>query len=160
MIPAPTFVYREAATPAKWLTEESELPSPFLRRIPSAPPASGSSSQDDYSGAGSRERAVLGAINLQSSIPSASTASSSVQPTLGIPGKAPAGSGAGTAKSHGTRGSGNPGLGTGSTMPRSKSGNMHQQVLRANAVAAGRGGTGITDGTRVRPVGGRENQRI
>jgi hypothetical protein len=39
MIPAPTtsYIYREGATPAKWSAEDPDLPSPFLRRTPSAP---------------------------------------------------------------------------------------------------------------------------
>jgi hypothetical protein len=39
MIPAPTtsYIYRECATPAKWSAEDPDLPSPFLRRTPSAP---------------------------------------------------------------------------------------------------------------------------
>ncbi|WVN84935.1 uncharacterized protein L203_100072 [Cryptococcus depauperatus CBS 7841] len=36
MIPAPTsFVYREAATPAKWSIDDPDLPSPFIRRLDS-----------------------------------------------------------------------------------------------------------------------------
>lgn len=38
MIPAPTtYVYREAATPAKWTQDDPDLPSPFIRRASTAP---------------------------------------------------------------------------------------------------------------------------
>ncbi|KAK8853176.1 hypothetical protein IAR55_003878 [Kwoniella newhampshirensis] len=57
MIPAPTFQYREAATPAKWSPEDPDLPSPFLRRAATAPVPAYQSSQAEL-------RQPLGSINL------------------------------------------------------------------------------------------------
>lgn len=37
MTSAPSFVYREAATPAKWKLDDPNLPSPFIRRTMTAP---------------------------------------------------------------------------------------------------------------------------
>lgn len=137
MIPAPTYVYREVATPARWLEEDPDLPSPFLRRgssVPSAPlPTMGvPATIPNHS-----DRQPLGAINIQSS---AST--SSDQPFPIIPTK--------------------PRL-----IPRSRSGGLHQQVLRTNAQAlveakAGRTGTDATSGSaRARAaVSGRELGRV
>jgi len=108
MIPAPTaFVYREAATPAKWTMEDPDLPSPFLRRMPTAPPAVPT------------ERQPLGGISLQ---PTAYAASSSA-PTNNRPAIVSSVSGAPTKKS------------SLPAIPRSRSGNLHQHVLRANAHA-------------------------
>lgn len=36
-IPAPSFTYRETATPAKWGADDPDLPSPFIRRVSTAP---------------------------------------------------------------------------------------------------------------------------
>lgn len=36
-LPAPSFIYREAATPAKWGADDPDLPSPFIRRASTAP---------------------------------------------------------------------------------------------------------------------------
>lgn len=33
LIPAPAFVYREAATPAKWKPDDDDAPSPFIKRV-------------------------------------------------------------------------------------------------------------------------------
>jgi hypothetical protein len=33
LIPAPAFVYREAATPAKWKPDDEDAPSPFIKRV-------------------------------------------------------------------------------------------------------------------------------
>ena len=126
MIPAPTqsFVYREAATPAKWSPEDPDLPSPFLRRAPTAPAAMPSfmperaerqvstqgqvSAQGQGQGQGqAQSRQPLGAISLQ---PSASMASLT---NLGQ------GNGYGT------------GMKVKAPIPRSRSGNLHQHVLRA-----------------------------
>lgn len=76
-IPAPVFVYREAATPAKWALEDPDLPSPFLRRQSVPQPII-------------PERQPLGSINAPQK-------------------KAPV------------------------PIPRSKSGNLHQHVLKSNA---------------------------
>ena len=97
MIPAPTFVYREAATPARWTPEDPDLPSPFIRRYTTAPllPLT------------TADRQPLAAINIQT------TTVAATQPTL---------TGKGTTKPV--------------VMPRSKSGNLHQQVLRTNAQQA------------------------
>lgn len=107
MIPVPTFVYREAATPARWAPEDPDLPSPFIRRYATASPIPTSNT----------ERQPLGAI--------------SVQPTMQPP-------------QH---------LGKGPTkcapMPRSKSGNLHQHVLRVNAQQALAGRTS-GEGVRAR----------
>jgi hypothetical protein len=95
MIPAPTnaFVYREAATPAKWTPEDPDLPSPFLRRAVTAPV--------------SQERQPLCGIAIQPA-----SASSITLPV---------------SSSNSTKAKTN--------IPRSKSGNLHQHVLRANAHA-------------------------
>ncbi|WWD19593.1 hypothetical protein CI109_104055 [Kwoniella shandongensis] len=60
MIPAPTFVYREAATPAKWAPEDPDLPSPFLRRASTAPIPS---STTTYQSSQAEMRQPLGSIN-------------------------------------------------------------------------------------------------
>lgn len=107
MIPAPTFTYREAATPAKWSPEDPDLPSPFLRRYATAPPQAFVMP----------DRQPLGAIYVQS------TVSAPSHPAI---------------------------LGKGSTkpvqMPRSKSGNLHQHVLRTNAQQAIAGRTSGENG--------------
>lgn len=36
-LPATSFIYREAATPAKWGVDDPDLPSPFIRRASTAP---------------------------------------------------------------------------------------------------------------------------
>jgi len=95
MIPAPTntFVYREAATPAKWTPEDPDLPSPFLRRAATAPVL--------------QERQPLSGIGNQ---PSAVTSNSLPGPNGNLV----------KAKTN---------------IPRSRSGNLHQHVLKANAHA-------------------------
>ncbi|WVQ84715.1 hypothetical protein IAT38_006872 [Cryptococcus sp. DSM 104549] len=110
MIPAPTYVYREAATPAKWSMEDPDLPSPFIRRPSSAPVAVVQAGQSGQAGQGGQsERQPLGAINPQ--------AAYSAPPAAGT------GGGAGGLPMK--------------KMPRSRSGglNLHQQVLKSNAVA-------------------------
>ncbi|WWC91663.1 uncharacterized protein L201_006609 [Kwoniella dendrophila CBS 6074] len=131
MIPAPipihlapstqsTYIYKEAATPAKWNIEDPDLPSPFLRRANTAP----ISNQIG-------ERQVLGSINPQPTSYSAlgrqqTTTTSSELPLLlkKIPSSSTSSTGSG-----------------GGGMPRSKSGgglSLHQHVLRNNAIVAGR----------------------
>ena len=127
MIPAPVFSYKEHATPAKWGTEDLDLPSPFIRR-----PVSTAGIQVDYRHSilpdrqslhmqdfgQSRPREVLGAIN--------------PQPTAGPP--------------------------TGATrkaIPRSKSGNLHQQVLRQNAAMIEKRPSNEGVARRVMPAGPR-----
>jgi NIMA (never in mitosis gene a)-related kinase len=119
MIPAPTtFVYREAATPAKWAMEDPDLPSPFLRRLPTAPPAIPA------------ERQPLGGISLQPTAHATlSSAPTNVKPSgMIVPG--------GIA----------PKKSSMPAIPRSRSGNLHQHVLRANAHARTSG-----EGVRSRP---------
>ena len=54
-LPAPSFIYREAATPAKWGVDDPDLPSPFIRRASTAPvPAMPTMSE--------RERQPLGSM--------------------------------------------------------------------------------------------------
>ena len=129
MIPAPTFVYREASTPAKWQMEDPDLPSPFLRRAPTAPAQMQHVPQPTTQVAHSTipERQPLGSIN--------------VQPTISAPG-AVAGGGAG-AGGH---------KGKGATIPRSRSGTLHQHVLRTNAQQVARTSG---DGQRSRTIAGR-----
>jgi hypothetical protein len=120
MIPAPThtFVYREAATPAKWALEDPDLPSPFLRRFPTAPPAQSS-----------QERQPLGSIAVQPAL-------THPAPLAAIP-KA-----------------------TRPLIPRSRSGGLHQHVLKANAHARTSGdgirprstATAFINGTSRKPV--------
>lgn len=95
MIPAPTnaFVYREAATPAKWTPEDPDLPSPFLRRAVTAPVP--------------QERQPLGSIAIQ---PPAVSLNSLPAPNGNI-------------------------IKAKTNIPRSRSGNLHQHVLKANAHA-------------------------
>ena len=106
MIPAPThsFVYKEAATPAKWAMEDPDLPSPFLRRAPSAPVTTIIP-----------ERQPLVSINNQAV---SSTSAPPVATKIGRP-----------------------------LIPRSRSGGLHQHVLRANAHARTSG-----EGVRSKPV--------
>lgn len=142
MIPAPTtsYIYRECATPAKWSAEDPDLPSPFLRRTPSAPAgimpqlisananATGnnhalyhsSSNSHSHSHAGSNtnasapaERPVLGSINPQPqhTAPPPTLQSYQTAPPLGLK------------KAQIPR-------------SRSKSGGLHAHVLRSNANAA------------------------
>ncbi|ODN81535.1 hypothetical protein L202_01955 [Cryptococcus amylolentus CBS 6039] len=114
LIPGPSsgFVWKEAATPAKWQADDPDLPSPFLRRPISAP------AQPQLLPATTSERQPLGAINPQqstSSGPTSGTASGGLK-----------------------------------KIPRSKSGNLHQHVLKHNAVMAGRtSGEGVGQKTRV-----------
>ena len=96
MIPAPAFVYREAATPARWTPEDPDLPSPFIRRYPTAPLVP----------LRTAERQPLAAIDIQTTIATTqpiSTGKGNVKPVA---------------------------------MPRSRSGNLHQQLLRTNAEQA------------------------
>ncbi|WRT70274.1 uncharacterized protein IL334_007272 [Kwoniella shivajii] len=138
MIPAPistnNYIYKEAATPAKWNAEDPDLPSPFLRRAATAPIPSSTSN----------ERQPLGSINPQQT--SYTGIIGRQQATSELPFKKVTASKMSTA--------------TGS-MPRSKSGNLnlHQHVLRHNAIVAGRtSGDGLpsTDGpsSTLRRVGG------
>ena len=114
----PAYTYREAATPAKWGNEDPDLPSPFIRRAPTAPAqlqhTSHTSSQssnlwstrDAVSQPGSvSERRPLGPISPQPSAPAAAAHQ------MG-------GAGAGGKKAAVT----------------SRSGTLHQQVLKSNAV--------------------------
>ncbi|ORX40631.1 kinase-like domain-containing protein [Kockovaella imperatae] len=109
MIPGPaSFVYREAATPAKWGAEDPDLPSPFIRRMPTAP-ARLQQNGDQYVQQGIiPTRQPLGSID--------------VQPSVGV------------------------GIGhiTGNKKapPRSRSGTLHQQVLKSNAARTSEGATG------------------
>lgn len=110
--PAPSFTYREAATPAKWFMDDPDLPSPFVRRPSAAPDSASDASQASLAGT----RQPLGAISLQSgTLPSAAGS----QGSIGKGSKA---------------GSGMPTL-----MPRSRSGglNLHRDVLKAQAMAVG-----------------------
>ncbi|ORY33500.1 kinase-like domain-containing protein [Naematelia encephala] len=122
MIPAPTFLYREHATPAKWSAEDPDLPSPFLRR--------GSSMVTAPAFNNPAPRQPLGTIDLQTTISA---------PT--VPNKSKG-------------------------MPRSRSGNLHQHVLRANAQAAVGGRTSgetmtASSAARARAAAvGREAQRM
>lgn len=95
-------------TPAKWSMEDPDLPSPFLRRMPTAPPAflSGGGGGGLAPSASARERAPLGLINPQ-----------------------PSASGSGSAGPIAPK---KPGMST-VPMPRSRSGNLHQHVLKQNA---------------------------
>ncbi|WVR07723.1 hypothetical protein IAU60_004765 [Kwoniella sp. DSM 27419] len=114
MIPAPTFVYREAATPAKWAMEDPDLPSPFLRRATTAPvpPIT-------------EMRQPLGSINPQPVSAPVSTSASAINL-----GRMVDGSQTQMKK-----------------IPRSRSGNLHQHVLKHNAVIAGRtSGEGVAGG--------------
>ncbi|OCF38189.1 NEK protein kinase [Kwoniella heveanensis BCC8398] len=126
-IPAPTFVYREAATPAKWALEDPDLPSPFLRRANTAPIPS-TTTTTAYN---QETRQPLGAISMNPAVQSQSQPNSISVPSFQssiIParGNIPA-----IGKSED---------GQGQKMTRRKSGtlNLHQHVLRHNAVMAGR----------------------
>ncbi|WWD03623.1 hypothetical protein V865_001678 [Kwoniella europaea PYCC6329] len=140
MIPAPVatnnFIYREAATPAKWSMEDPDLPSPFLKRPSSAPMPSHTTS--------SGERQVLGSINP----PQSQTNTTSIYPNLSRQQTDPV-----------IKKPAIVGIGTGN-IPRSKSGNLnlHQHVLRNNAIVAGRtsgdGLPGQGQGTTRRVGGG------
>lgn len=105
LIPAPTYIYRPEATPAKWSAEDPDCPSPFIRRTNSAAPllpaltipsgpASGAKSAVE------RERPPLSAINPQ-------PASAPIVPTVNSVQR---------------------------KIPRSRSGSLHQHVLKHNAV--------------------------
>lgn len=91
------FTTCQLPTPAKWSLEDPDLPSPFLRRMPTAPPAVPAT----------RDRLPLGAINPQST----------------------AGTGGTTSAERGVK-KAQPML-----IPRSKSGTLHQHVLKQNATA-------------------------
>ena len=104
MIPAPTgFVYREMATPAKWGVEDPDLPSPFIRRMPTAPAQLQTTQQGIVP-----TRQPLGSIDIQ---PTAST--------------------------------GHVPVGIKRVPQRSRSGTLHQQVLKSNAARTSEG-TGRT----------------
>ncbi|WWC71982.1 uncharacterized protein I206_105941 [Kwoniella pini CBS 10737] len=137
MIPAPvpvkstfTFTYKESATPAKWNIEDPDAPSPFIKR----PSSTGSG--------GYTERQVLGSINLQQP-----TNATLIYPNLAK--QDPSISKKSTTTTTNTT----------TSMPRSKSGNLnlHQHVLRHNAIVAGRtSGEGLpgTTGGKMRRIGG------
>lgn len=101
-------------TPAKWSQEDPDLPSPFLRRAPTAPPSYTAPTNS------SRERLPLGAINLQPTTTSAGGAGGSAGMKKG------------------------PML-----IPRSKSGNLHQHVLKQNATQTMNGDKRVGAGERV-----------
>ncbi|WVQ73033.1 hypothetical protein IAR50_002596 [Cryptococcus sp. DSM 104548] len=107
MIPGPSsgFVWKEAATPAKWQADDPDLPSPFIRRPISAP-----AQPQLFPATATEARQPLGAINPQPAVSSG------------------------------------PASGGMKKIPRSKSGNLHQHVLKHNAVLAGR-----TSGEEVAP---------
>lgn len=101
-IPAPTFIYREAATPAKWALDDPDLPSPFIRRASTAPvPAPATMAE--------RDRQPLGSIF-------------GPNPVISAPKMQRKGSAA----------------------PRSRSGTLHKDVLRANAGRASGDNTAAT----------------
>ncbi|WVR00242.1 hypothetical protein IAU59_007384 [Kwoniella sp. CBS 9459] len=143
-IPAPTFIYREAATPAKWALEDPDLPSPFLKRADTAPiPGSASTFASTYN----EMRQPLGAISMNPVQPPTQTVSlpsSTATATANANGNAIAGVRSyGAAKSEEGQGVTVPAPSmamTNKQMPRRKSGtlNLHQHVLRHNAVMAGR----------------------
>lgn len=101
-IPTPSFVYREAATPAKWALDDPDLPSPFIRRASTAP------------------------------VPAPTVVERDRQPLGSIFGPNPAISAPRMQKKT-------------SAAPRSRSGTLHRDVLRANAGRAS--GEGTTAGT-------------
>lgn len=141
-IPAPTYVYRPEATPAKWSADDPDLPSPFIRRtVPAAPNLTGAS-------ATSTDRAPLGSINPQPAggpTPATSTANGAIS---GLPNGAASGS---------VR-----------KIPRSRSGtNLHANMLKSNFNAATSAvsrtpaapGLGTGSAVRTRPVVGRDPAR-
>ncbi|WWC64633.1 uncharacterized protein I303_107244 [Kwoniella dejecticola CBS 10117] len=155
MIPAPvpvaapapssfTFTYKESATPAKWNIEDPDAPSPFIKR-PSSTGTSGGTGPNMGTGGSFTERQVLGSINPQPSQP-ATSIYPSLSRTDSLVSKKPSSITTG----HGP---------TTTSLPRSKSGNLnlHQHVLRHNAIVAGRtsgeGAPGTTGG-KMRRIGG------
>ncbi|OXC70621.1 hypothetical protein AYX13_00598 [Cryptococcus neoformans] len=66
-IPAPTFTYREAATPAKWSLDDPDLPSPFIRR-PNSMPTQPQAASFPPSSNLAEMRQPLGSINPQPTI--------------------------------------------------------------------------------------------
>ncbi|KIR71884.1 NEK protein kinase [Cryptococcus deuterogattii CA1014] len=97
-IPAPTFTYREAATPAKWSLDDPDLPSPFIRR-PNSMPIQPQAASFPPSSNLAEMRQPLGSINPQPTINGPSA-------TLGGP--------------------------VTKKIP-SRTGNLHQHVLKVNA---------------------------
>ncbi|KIR29347.1 NEK protein kinase [Cryptococcus deuterogattii LA55] len=97
-IPAPTFTYREAATPAKWSLDDPDLPSPFIRR-PNSMPIQPQATSFPPSSNLAEMRQPLGSINPQPTINGPSA-------TLGGP--------------------------VTKKIP-SRTGNLHQHVLKVNA---------------------------
>lgn len=122
-IPAPTFIYREAATPAKWSFDDPDLPSPFIRRpnsMPTQPQAASFPPSSNMVGM----RQPLGSINPQATITAPSALGSPVAKKI-----------------------------------PSRSGNLHQHVLKVNAARVS--GEGVAPS--VAPVGvvrGRTGNRI
>ncbi|KIR51410.1 NEK protein kinase [Cryptococcus gattii Ru294] len=123
-IPAPTFTYREAATPAKWSLDDPDLPSPFIRR-PNSMPIQPQSASFPPSSNLAEMRQPLGSINPQPTINGPSA-------TLGGP--------------------------VTKKIP-SRSGNLHQHVLKVNAARVS--GEGIVPSAApVNVVRGRTGNRI
>lgn len=138
LIPAPSFVFRPEATPAKWSPDDPDLPSPFIRRAAPAPPNFGAATER----ASSESREPLATINAQPS------------------GNATNGTSTQNRKA--------------AALPRSKSGSLHQHVLRHNAVRTSDHGvatapvpavpTGLGSlsgsAVRTRPIAGRDPARF
>lgn len=125
------------ATPAKWSVDDPDLPSPFLRRMPTAPAAIPGAATErmttmsrDRERERERDRMVLGQINPQPAIGTGTTRAASTAPW--------------TVNAY-------PGLRK-APIPRSKSGNLHQVVLQRNAV-------GATAGTTTEKMAERERER-
>ncbi|KAL1412726.1 hypothetical protein Q8F55_000473 [Vanrija albida] len=77
LIPAPTFVFRPEATPAKWSPDDPDLPSPFLRRAAPAQPSFGATTERVVA----EQREPLAAINAQPFASAGNTASGAAAQT-------------------------------------------------------------------------------
>ena len=113
----PAYTYRETATPAKWGNEDPDLPSPFIRRAPTAPAQSQHTSQSHSSSQSSTSWPTRDTISQPGSV-------SGRQPLGAIDPQPTASQLAGAG----------PGPGGKKAPVRSRSGTLHQQVLKSNAV--------------------------
>jgi hypothetical protein len=121
MIPAPSYQYKEAATPAKWTMDDPDLPSPFIRRASTAPTAVVAAATTTTAAAERRPLVPTSHENTR--------AATSTLP-LRVPAK--------------------------SMVPGSRSGTLHQQVLKTNAGrVSGEGTTGTTLLSKFRSGAGR-----